>query len=168
MTRRQAKKLINELKSEVNETTIRQQFWMDKVQAYTQTIFGNGDQSVAILMFGGMYFSERPYDGWTTTQTTNNIAKLHSLFDVYLKMIENKVYIKHNIFSESTNAAIVGWAIFFVGTISGWSYVEGARSANYKEVILESRNQKTMDSLSTFKNLSDKYKHKYDSCRTKQ
>ena len=167
MNKREAKQLINEQKNSLNNLseieTIQNQWWLDKTHMYITAIFGGPDKSLAIPMYQTYYDVNK-----NTIDPINSKAKINDLFDTYLIIIDNNIYHKRNVFSDSNNTTIISVLIFVVGLLGSWSFVEGVRSANinYKDQV--KRIEKLSDSISTINQLEQKYKSYYDSTKTEQ
>lgn len=87
MTKQEARKLIEELLTELDAENVTRQFWMDKVQGYVQYIFGDSNSHIALPMFG-TYYWDRPYSNWDATKIQHVIDKLRELFSTYLQFID--------------------------------------------------------------------------------
>lgn len=165
MNRRTARKLIREVQNELNSDNIVRQFWMDKVYGYVYAIFGDNKKSIAIPMFD-TYYQDRPFTKWE--DRAEKVQKLKELFEVYQKMIGNKVYYRRNILSDSDNGTLVAILITVVTSIGSIGYLEGQRAANFNDEYQLKKMQQVTDSFSAAKQSEAKYKHYYDSCQNVQ
>ncbi len=154
MNRRKAKKLINELINTLNEHNIKDQFWMDKVQAYVQAIFGDKEQSIALPMFGSYYW-DRPYNERFANREQLIVSRLKSMFDSYLVMIDNGVFIRRNMFTNFNNWTIIsimaGIVLFFIGIIGTLSYNQGICNSELEKVKLYLEGEKSKDTVRMLK-----------------
>jgi len=137
MNKHKARKLIlevqNELKADATgDATVKRQFWMDKVQAYIRTIFGDWNDHIALPMYDTYYNGYRPFDQMDDAKTQDIRTKLEELFNTYLNLINNKVYHKRNILSNDSNGTLVAVLIAVGSLIGSWAFVEGQRSADVK------------------------------------
>ncbi len=165
MNRNTARKLIKEVQDELNTKNIVRQFWMDKVYGYVYAIFGDNKKSIAIPMFD-TYYQDRPFTKWPDKD--EKVQNLRELFEVYQKMIDNKVYYKRNILSNSDNSTLFTILIAIVTSVGTVGYIEGQRSANIEFSNNTKKIQSFTDSLFTIKQLEQKYKGYYDSCQNIQ
>tara|TARA_B100000780_G_C21120497_1_gene453804 strand:- start:371 stop:1033 length:663 start_codon:yes stop_codon:yes gene_type:complete len=150
MTKDQALDLISELKGEVTEKfseekyNVQEQFWNDKVYAYTGAIFGNKDESIALHMFAYYYevhpnvketLRNRDYDNWSQVEIDFRIERLEAMLESFKKMVESGVYKRKNrfdgytdpeinreILSDYRNLIIIGITILTI-VISGFYYL---------------------------------------------
>lgn len=153
MNKRRARKLIRELQREVDPLVVQQQFWLDKVQAYVQLIFGDSNKSIALPMFG-TYYNDRYYNnpGDHSEKANNVTERLSELFKTYQQMIDNSVFLHRNIFSNDSNGTVAAWAIFVVGLISSAAFILGKRSADIEFVEHKHQIEILQDSVETLKN----------------
>ena len=163
MNKRKAKGLIKELQAEISGNNIQNQFWMDKVQAYVQAIFGGSEESIAMPMFHTYYF-DRPYSNWVKKDNLEEVVnKLKAMLDVYIVLIDNDLIVHRNIFSKFENWTIFGIVAGFVfvsftiiGTVS---YYQGSNNSELKKAELFNENVQLRDSIKIFKiNINEKNK----------
>lgn len=140
MTKRRARRLINQLLSSLNTVNVREQFWMDTVQAYVQGIFGDHTRSIALPMFG-TYYKDRPYSAWDPTKTDYVVERLEELFRTYLTMIDNEVFYRRNILSDDSNGTLIGILIAVITAVGSIAFLEGQRSANIESNYLVRENK---------------------------
>lgn len=150
MNKKQAKLLIEELQKELREDktgeeTVKRQFWMDKVQGYLQQIFGPSSVHIALPMYATYYSGWRPFETMNEEKAKELQKRLTELFNTYQKFIDNKVFQKHNIFSNDSNGtiftSIIALFIFFGGLLYGVGYYEGVRSTNVENIELKKKVQ---------------------------
>jgi hypothetical protein len=165
MNKKEAKKLINEQKRTLNslpiKKTIQDQFWLDKTHMYITAIFGGSDRSLALPMFAPYYSVEE-----NTANPTEVVIRLNVLFDTYIKIIDNNIYNKSNLFSERSNTSMVALLIAFMILIGSIGVIEGQRSASVDSKDQLKDIELLTDSLSTVKQSMFKYKYYYDSARS--
>ena len=155
MNKRIARKLIKEQRISLTPEELNNQWWLDKTHVYITTIFGDNSQSLAIPMYLTYYHLEPDI-----LKATASVKRINELFDTYLVMVDNGIYYKKNIFSNSSNLAIFGIMtsilIFSGGILSSIMFWEGQRSSNVTNIELQKeitylKNRHLNDSLSIFK-----------------
>ncbi|HYD22034.1 MAG TPA: hypothetical protein VEB40_11210 [Flavipsychrobacter sp.] len=154
MNKQQAQKMIEELMSEVDEHNVITQFWMDKVQGYTQTIFGDHSQSIALPMFG-TYYWDRPYHAWDQNKKELVVEKLKQMFSTYLAMINSGAFLKQNFLSRFSTPEIIitivvtvlGLGVTLGSGLYNLGYLFGGQGGECKVFYFEKENQKLKDDL---------------------